>query len=58
MIKALLFFVFVWVLVAIGIKVFRSATNKERWSAIKVVAFSMATAAIAVALVTLTVVIF
>jgi len=58
MIKAILFFVFVWVTVAIGIKAFRAATNKERWSATKVVVFSLATALIAVAIVILTVVLF
>ena len=58
MIKAILFFVFVWVMVAIGIKLFRAATNKERLSAAKVIVFSSVTALIAVILVGLMVVFF
>lgn len=58
MIKAILFFVFVWVVVVAGIKLFRAATKKERWSAIKTGFFGFVTALIAVAVVTLMVVIF
>ena len=58
MFKGILFFVFVWVIVVAGIKWFRAATNKERWSATKTGAFGFATALIAVAIVTLMVVIF
>jgi hypothetical protein len=58
MIKAILFFMFVWVMVAIGIKLFRLATNKERWSAAKVIVFSSVTALITFILVGLIVIFF
>lgn len=58
MFKAILFFVLVWVFVAIGINLFRAATNKERLSAVKVVGFGLITAIIAVTFVVLMVVIF
>lgn len=58
MIKAILVFLFIWLAVVVGVKLFRAATKKERWSAAKVVAFGFATALITVAIVTLTVVLF
>lgn len=58
MIRAILFFVFVWVAVVAGIKLFRAATKKERWSATKTGGFGFVTALVAVAIVTLMVVIF
>lgn len=58
MFKAIVFFVLVWILVVVGINLFRAATKKERWSAVKVSAFGLVTAIIAVTLVVLIVVIF
>lgn len=58
MVKGIVFFVSCWVAVVAGIKLFRVATKKERWSAIKTVAFGFVTALIAVAIVTLMVVVF
>jgi hypothetical protein len=58
MFKAILFFILVWVLVVLGINLFRAATNKERLSAVKVGAFGLVTAIIAVTFVALMVVIF
>lgn len=58
MIKGIMFFVFVWIVVVAGIKLFRAATKKERWSTAKVGAFGFVTALIAVAFVSLIVVLF
>lgn len=58
MTKAILFFVLVWAAVVAGIKLFRAATKKERWSATKTGLFGFATALIAVGIVILTVIIF
>lgn len=58
MIKGILFFVLVWVCVAVGAVLFRAATKKERWSAAKTGVFGFVTALIAVAIVVSMVVIF
>jgi hypothetical protein len=58
MIKGIVFFVLLWSLVAAGITLFRDATNKKRWSAVRLAAFGFATAVIAAAIVVSIVVIF
>ena len=58
MIKGILFFILVWILVIIGIQVFRILTSKEKWVLTKVVSFGAATAFVATVIVVFIVVIF
>jgi len=58
MVKAILFFVLVWVLVIAGIVVFRAMTAKEKWSVVKTALFGGVTAIVATALVVFIVILF
>ena len=58
MIKAIMFFILVWVLVVFAIVIFRIATNQERWAITKTAFYAAVTAVIALVLVTLIVILF
>lgn len=58
MIKGILFFIWVWVSVAISIDVFRVLTSKEKWDLTKTLSFGAATAFIATVLIAFIIAIF
>lgn len=58
MIKGIMFFIFVWLLVAMGITVFRGMTLREKISMAKLVVYSGITAIVALAIVIIAVIAF
>lgn len=58
MIKGIMFFVIIWVLVAVGIKVVRHMTLMEKLNAAKLVIYSGITAVVAFGILSLVVILF
>lgn len=58
MVKGILFFVLMWVAVCVGISIFRSLKNAEKWSLLKLLTYSGFTAAVSLLIVVVLVSIF
>lgn len=58
MVKMILVFVSLWIILFFGIDLFRKLTKKEKWSVLKLSAYSVIIALIVVVFLTLTVILF
>ena len=58
MIKIVLNFLLVWIAVTVGITAWRTLSNQERWSTVKVLAYGFTTAAISLLILASIVILF
>lgn len=58
MVKGILFFVLIWFIILVSIKVFRMLTGREKWNLVKTLGYSALTALITLISVVLFVAVF